>query len=180
MSDTSQRPNRRSAVLFIATGSGAIGCAALAIPAARFLVSPATSTGASGSGAAGGFIKTVRLDVLAEGQLKRVELVSDRRDAWTLEKDVALGAAWLRREGNRVRAWSVVCPHLGCAIDKGGEAHGGFTCPCHDSAFDDQGRRLTGPSPRDLDSLETRIEDGFVFVELRRFRQGTPEKISVG
>jgi Rieske Fe-S protein len=101
---------------------------------------------------------------------------------------VALGAAWLRREGDRVRAWSVVCPHLGCAIEQqsveGGRAQEGarrgFTCPCHDSAFDDQGRRVTGPSPRDLDSLETRVEDGFVLVEFRRFRQGTPGKISIG
>jgi Rieske Fe-S protein len=181
MSDTKEQPNRRSVLAAIATGGGAIASTALAVPTVRFLVSPAQA------GAGGGrWIKTVRFESLTQGHLVRVELVSDRRDAWTLEKQVALGAAWLRREGDRVRAWSVVCPHLGCAIEQqAGEAapdgsRKGFTCPCHDSAFDDQGRRLTGPSPRDLDSLETRVEDGFVLVEFRRFRQGTPEKVSVG
>ncbi len=169
--------DRRSVLLAIATGGGVLACAALAVPSARFLVSPAQA-GASG----GRWIKTVPFESLLEGHLVRVDLVSDRRDAWTLEKQVALGAAWLRREGDRVRAWSVVCPHLGCAIEQqaGQAAQRGFSCPCHDSAFDDQGRRLTGPSPRDLDALDTRVEDGFVLVEFRRFRQGTPEKIPVG
>jgi Rieske Fe-S protein len=179
MSEDRQGPNRRSLLAAIATGGGAIACAALAVPSARFVALPA-----QGGAGGGRWIKTVRFDALTEGHLVRVELVSDRRDAWTLEKQVALGAAWLRREGDRVRAWSVVCPHLGCAIEQqGGEPGGtqrGFSCPCHDSAFDDQGRRLTGPSPRDLDGLDTRVEDGFVLVEFRRFRQGTPEKISVG
>jgi Rieske Fe-S protein len=73
----------------------------------------------------------------------------------------------------------VVCPHLGCAIDRSATGPG-FNCPCHDSTFDAQGRCLTGPSPRGLDSLDTRIEDGFVMVDYRRFRQGTPEKVPVG
>jgi Rieske Fe-S protein len=179
MSETRQGPNRRSLLAAIATGGGALACAALAVPSARFVIAPAHG----GAGAAR-WIRTVRFESLTDGRLVRVELVSDRRDAWTLEKQVALGAAWLRREGDRVRAWSVVCPHLGCAIEQQageqGGAQRGFTCPCHDSAFDDQGRRLTGPSPRDLDALDTRVEDGFVHVEFRRFRQGTPEKISVG
>jgi Rieske Fe-S protein len=180
MSESSQGPHRRSVLAAIATGGGALACAAVAVPSARFLVALPPARGGAGGGR---WIKTVRLESLAEGHVVRVELVSDHRDAWTLEKQVALGAAWLRREGDRVRAWSVVCPHLGCAIEQqaaqAGAQHG-FTCPCHDSAFDDQGRRLTGPSPRDLDALETRVEDGFVLVEFRRFRQGTPEKISVG
>ncbi len=157
-----------------ATGAGALGCTVLAVPTARFLVSPAT-----GGASAGHWIKTLPLEGLAEGQPKRVELVADRRDAWTLERDVVLGAAWLLRvgPGSDVRAWSVVCPHLGCAILARAAT---FTCPCHDSAFDSQGRRLSGPSPRDLDSLDTRVEDGFVFVDFRRFRQGTPEKLAIG
>ena len=120
----------------------------------------------------------MRLDSLAEGQPKRVSLVADHRDAWTMEKQVELGAAWLLRQGDAVRAWSVTCPHLGCSIDR--VATGGFNCPCHDSSFDPEGRRVDGPSPRDMDSLDTRIEDGVVLVGFRRFRQGTPEKAPVG
>ena len=122
-------------------------------------------------------MKTVRLEQLPEGRPRKVKIVSDLRDAWKLEKDAELGAVWLIRNGNEVRALSVVCPHLGCSI---GAAEKGFSCPCHDSSFAIDGKRETGPSPRDMDKLETRVTDGVVEVDFRRFRQGTPERIEVG
>jgi cytochrome b6-f complex iron-sulfur subunit/menaquinol-cytochrome c reductase iron-sulfur subunit len=92
---------------------------------------------------------------------------------------VQLGAAWLLRTGERVRAWSATCPHLGCTVNRSPTGQG-FNCPCHDSFFDASGRRVNGPSPRDLDLLETRVVDGFVLVNFRRFRQGVPAKEPVG
>jgi Rieske Fe-S protein len=68
-----------------------------------------------------------------------------------------------------------VCPHLGCSVNA--LADGAFACPCHTSAFDATGKRVAGPAPRDLDSLATRIEDGFVAVDFRRFRIGVAEKV---
>jgi Rieske Fe-S protein len=167
------KPDRRGVLQALAIG-GVVGCGALAVPSVRFLVAPA-----SGGAGAGRWIKTVALDSLPEGEPKRVGLVADRRDAWTLEKAVELGAVWLVRKGDEVTAYSVTCPHLGCAVDRGAGGHG-FYCPCHDSAFDAKGERLSGPSPRPLDSLETRVEDGVVLVRFQRFRQGIPEKVAVG
>ena len=167
-----RRTDRRGALKTIAVVGGAVGCGVLAVPAVRFVVTPALS-----AAGAGRWIKTVTMDSLPEGEPKRVALVADHRDAWTLEKDVELGAAWLLRTGSEVIAWSTVCPHLGCAVEK--SATGGFNCPCHDSAFGAEGQRLTGPSPRGMDTLATKLEDGFVHVEFKRFRQGTPEKEAV-
>jgi cytochrome b6-f complex iron-sulfur subunit/menaquinol-cytochrome c reductase iron-sulfur subunit len=169
-----EKTSRRGALRGLAVIGGAVGCGVLAVPTVRFLVAPA-----SGGAGAGKWIKTVALDTLREGEPKRVALVADHRDAWTLEKDVELGAAWLERRGDAVIAWSTTCPHLGCAVVR--DAQGaGFNCPCHDSAFDAEGRRLTGPSPRALDALATRIDGGFVMIEFQRFRQGTPEKEPIG
>ena len=56
-------------------------------------------------------------------------------------------------------------------------AGAGFACPCHTSAFEADGKRKSGPSPRDLDALGTRIEEGFVAVDFRRFRIGIAEKV---
>jgi Rieske Fe-S protein len=166
--------DRRDALKALALVGGAAACGALAVPAARFVTAPART-----GGGAGRWIKTVRLDALPEGQPRRVALVDDHRDGWTLEKQVQLGAAWLVRRGDAVSAWSVTCPHLGCAVDRSASGPG-FYCPCHDSSFDPEGKRLTGPSPRDLDALGTKIEDGFVFVDFRRFRQGTADKTAIG
>jgi len=153
---------------------GVIGCGSLAVPAARFVMAPVRS-----GGAAGHWIKTVKLDALPEGQPKRVALVADHRDAWTMERQVQLGAAWLVREGDAVKAWSVTCPHLGCAIDRSASGPG-FNCPCHDSEFAADGKRVTGPSPRDMDALDTKIEDGFVLVDFHRYRQGIAAKDALG
>jgi menaquinol-cytochrome c reductase iron-sulfur subunit len=137
---------------------------------ARFVVAPAT-----GGAGAGYWIKTVPLDALPEGEPKRVSLIADHHDAWTLEKNVELGAAWLLRQGQNVIAWSTVCPHLGCAVDRGASGTG-FYCPCHDSSFAPDGRRVSGPSPRDLDQLATRVEGGVIQIQFQRFRQGSPAK----
>lgn len=165
--------SRRGALRVLVTG-GVVGCGALAIPTVRFLVAPAM-----GGGGAGRWVKTLPFDALNEGEPKRVALIADHHDAWTLEKQVELGAAWLERRGTQVVAWSTVCPHLGCAVDRSPTGPG-FYCPCHDSYFDREGGRLNGPSPRGLDTLAVRIEDGFVHVEFQRFRQGTPAKEPVG
>lgn len=168
------RTDRRRALRVLAVAGGVVGCGALAVPTARFLLSPAR-----GGASAGRWIAAGRLDALREGEPRRVALVADRRDAWTLEKQVELGAVWLLREGDALRAWSATCPHLGCAVGLSPSGPG-FYCPCHDSAFDASGRRLSGPSPRDLDSLDTRVQDGVVLVDFRRFRQGTARKDPVG
>jgi len=153
---------------------GGAGCAAVLAPSVRLALGPA-----QGGPEVPRWIPTVRFETLSHGVPKRVPVVADRHDAWTLEKSVPLGEVWLLRVMNEVKAWSADCPHLGCAVDLR-ENGPGFYCPCHDSSFDHIGRRVTGPSPRDLDSLETRIADSMVLVEFRRFRRGTAAKVPVG
>lgn len=132
----------------------------------------------SEKGRGGRWVRTVKLDQLEEGEPKRVAIVDDRRDAWSVERNVELGSVWLVRRGDEVLALSAVCPHLGCSVNAVGSGRdAGFSCPCHTSAFDASGKRTSGPSPRDLDRLETKIEDGHVMVDFRRFRIGIEQKV---
>jgi cytochrome b6-f complex iron-sulfur subunit/menaquinol-cytochrome c reductase iron-sulfur subunit len=167
------KTSRRGAMKALAVAGGTLGCGGLAVPTVRFILAPARQGAGSGR-----WIRTVPLETLREGEPRRVSLVADRRDAWTLERDVELGAVWLLRQGGSVLAWSTICPHLGCSVDKASTGKG-FYCACHDSSFDASGKRESGPSPRDLDALATRVDDGVVAVEYRRFRQGTSEKSAV-
>lgn len=162
---------RRALTLAVVAGSCAIAAAA-AIPAAAFVAAPVAEKSAGGR-----WVKTMKLADLAEGRPRRVAIVDDRRDAWTLERAVELGSVWLVRKGDLATAFSAVCPHLGCSVNVAADAAQGFSCPCHTSAFDPAGKRTSGPSPRDLDTLATRIEDGFVVVDFRRFRIGVPERV---
>lgn len=123
--------------------------AALALPAAAYLLLPGkrkqTGGNWSDAGSASSLTQEPRQTVI---QRKRV-------DAWktTLEE----ATAWVFRLGDEPVAISPSCPHLGCGVhwDKD---QGLFICPCHDSAFALDGQVLSGPSPRALDRFEVRLE----------------------
>lgn len=61
---------------------------------------------------------------------------------------------------------STICPHAGCEVSWE-QSTNRFACPCHDSYFGADGARLSGPSPRALDALPTRVQDGKLQVQYR-------------
>lgn len=150
---------------------------ALAIPAARFLGGSVENEGGS-AGERERWFRVGRLTELRAGEPQRVQVIGDERDAFTVAKEQPLGAVWIVREGDEVRALSATCPHLGCAIDLAADGDG-FGCPCHSSRFSRAGAAESGPSPRGMDPLKARVADGWVEVELRRFRLGIAERQEV-
>lgn len=163
---------RRGALKALAVVSGAAACGAIGAPGAKML-----AAAASGSGG-GRWIRAAKLDALEEGVPKRVAMIADARDAWTMERNKELGAVWLVRRGATAECYSATCPHLGCTI--GHDATAGFFCPCHDSSFAKDGARISGPSPRGLDRLAVRVVDGAIEVDYRRYRQGIADKVETG
>ncbi|THF71339.1 Rieske (2Fe-2S) protein [Deinococcus sp. Arct2-2] len=55
------------------------------------------------------------------------------------------------------------CTHLGCGVQAAASG-GGYSCPCHGSAFTLTGDVVKGPAARPLDRLAIRIEGDQVFV----------------
>jgi len=167
------RPTRRRLLAWLSAAlAGALG-AALAVPAAALLSFPARRRTVSGGEDP---VDVGALEALPEGVPVRVQVrVPRRRDAWALVRDVVLGGAWLVRRGGDVRAFSTVCPHAGCAVDWDRE-ESCFSCPCHDSRFDADGRVASGPSPRGLDTLDATVDKGRVAITWRRYRTGVPGK----
>jgi Rieske Fe-S protein len=70
------------------------------------------------------------------------------------------------RDGERLRAISTVCPHLGCRVRWEGDKDR-FFCPCHNGVFDREGRVVSGPPPRPLDRYEVEIVDGSVYLKVK-------------
>jgi cytochrome b6-f complex iron-sulfur subunit/menaquinol-cytochrome c reductase iron-sulfur subunit len=165
---------RRGALKALIVLGGLAYAGALAAPGASFLA----GTAGDGAGASGGharWIRVGRLDDLRPSEPRRLQLIGDERDAFTVTKDQMLGSVWVVREGDQVRAMSATCPHLGCAIDLGADRKS-FGCPCHASRFALSGATEAGPSPRGMDALAARVVDGWVEVDFRRFRQGIVER----
>lgn len=125
----------------------------------------------------------VRLASLAsvpeDGTPKKFPVVADRTDAWNYFPNEPVGAVFLRRKGkDEVIAFQVKCPHVGCAIDYVAK-QSKFFCPCHKASFDLDGARTdaVSESPRDMDTLEAKVENGEVMVRFQDFRTGTTEKV---
>ncbi len=169
-------PGRRRFLKLATCGLGAGLGAVVAVPAARYLLHPVgrqiVTTGTEP-------IEVAHVRQLAVGGPPvRVRVVAATiRDAWSSATNVPLGSAWLRRTGeHEVQALSAACPHLGCAVGFDGKL---FRCPCHESAFDPTGKRLTGPAERGLDDLpvEPIGEDGRVRLSWIRYRAGGSSKV---
>ncbi|MCK9419516.1 MAG: Rieske 2Fe-2S domain-containing protein [Nitrospirae bacterium] len=62
-----------------------------------------------------------------------------------------------------LHAISSVCTHLGCIVSV---SETGFQCPCHGSQYDENGKVIGGPAPRNLAWLEiSRSMDGSLMVD---------------
>ena len=69
----------------------------------------------------------------------------------------------VRGAGDQVHAFSAVCTHQGCRVDK--VVDGQIDCPCHGSRFDAAtGEVRAGPAPRPLPAVSVVVRNGEVFT----------------
>lgn len=60
-----------------------------------------------------------------------------------------------------ITATSLTCTHLGCTLEDDGLS---YTCPCHGSHFDRDGRVLKGPAKARLRSLRVEMQEDKTLV----------------
>ena len=168
--NTESTPNRRS-FLGVLIGVGTAGIAALlAVPLIRFTLHPllakTTETAWADAGAADEFAALT-------APVKRLVKI-EQRDGW--RKLISEKAVYVTKsKDGQLRVLSAVCPHLGCAVPWN-ESKAQFICPCHVGVFAADGALVSGPPPRALDELESKIENGRVLVRYQYFRQLVPTK----
>ena len=165
-------PDRRG-FLKVATCAlgGGLGIA-LAAPALRLVIDPATQTTVT--------TPTEPIDLgpverfRADKPVKVDVLAPLLKDAWTTARDVVLGGAWIHQQADKqLVAYSAVCPHLGCGIGFEGNT---FVCPCHDSKFALDGGRMSGPSKRGLDPLPLEIVGGRLRLTWVAYKMDTADR----
>jgi Rieske Fe-S protein len=108
-------------------------------------------------------------------QWRKEMLFFQRQDRWASFERKEL--IYIYRSEQDIIVFSAICPHAACLIRKNDE---GFGCPCHKSSFTSDGIVLSGPSPRSLDRLDTKVEDGRLYVKYEKFRSGTNVKKVIG
>jgi Rieske Fe-S protein len=168
-----EEDSRRDFLKTVGVGGLGLGLAAVAaVPAVAYVGYPLAHATVSGSS---GFVKVGKSDAFKPGQPVKVDVFADKRDAWNRVVKVKIGSAWMLREGAELRAYSTVCPHLGCAVDFEKDDTK-FKCPCHHSTFALDGKVEGGPAPRSMDLLDVEEKDGIVSVRYQRYRQGIADK----
>ena len=75
---------------------------------------------------------------------------------------------WVIRDPGGLYAISSICTHLGCIASRDSET-GQFTCPCHGSIFQTDGKVVAGPAPSGLNWLAVEVApDGQLVIDQRR------------
>jgi menaquinol-cytochrome c reductase iron-sulfur subunit len=115
-----------------------------------------------------------------DGTPVQVPVIADLTDAWVREPNQPVGAVYLRNNAGKIECLNAICPHAGCFVAYMADRKV-FQCPCHTSAFDLTGKRLSekSPSPRDMDTLQVdpdKLAAGEVWVEYINYYPGKPDK----
>lgn len=133
------------------------------------------------------FKPVAHLGELTRGLPKLVIVFDKPANTWSFGKPKRLGQVWLiRRDGDRVEAYTARCPHQGGPIQLQGQQ---FVCLRHKAAFDLACHRLPvtkegkpNPAPRDMDPLDVRTSadratgDALIEVDYEDFVPGVAER----
>lgn len=90
-------------------------------------------------------------DFLKSGDIKELNELPAGEGA-ILSKGLQKLAVYKDEQGS-VRAFSAVCPHLGCVVQWNGEEKS-FDCPCHGSRFTTSGDVINGPATTGLEQIK--------------------------
>jgi menaquinol-cytochrome c reductase iron-sulfur subunit len=156
----------------LAIGTAGMG-ALLAVPVLRFLFYPlyAKSAGIDWSDVA-----SVE-ELPADQTPVRKTVTFSQRDGWR-EVDSAQSVYVNRASNGQFIVLSAICPHLGCSVSWQAD-HDRFVCPCHGGEFKADGQKISGPPPRGMDQLPTRVKDGKLQIHFKYFRSNVPNQESL-
>jgi Rieske Fe-S protein len=157
----------------MAVGSVGMG-ALLSVPVLRYILYPLYAKSAGTEWSDVGPVS----EFGAGTEPVRKTITFAQRDGW--REVVSAQSVYVNRTGDgNFQVLSAICPHLGCSVSwqKG---QGEFVCPCHGGRFAPDGKHVSGPPPRGMDPLPTRIENGKLQVHFEFFRSNVPnqEKLS--
>jgi menaquinol-cytochrome c reductase iron-sulfur subunit len=142
--------------------------ALLGVPVLRYIFYPLTAKSDDSAWADAGPVAMFSTDT----PMRRV-LDLRQRDGW--QETASQPVVYVIKTGGQIKALSAICPHLGCTVPWDA-ARKEFVCPCHGGVFSPDGTHISGPPPRGLDSLDTKVAGDKLMVNYQYFRPDVPNK----
>ncbi len=129
----------------------------------------------SGLTALGGILRFTKPNVHYE-ELKKFKIGKPENFPVGLVKALEDKNVFIFSENDGLHAISSVCTHLGCLVSL---SETGFDCPCHGSKYDQHGKVIAGPAPRNLPWLEIsqKIDGTLVVDAAKEVKKGTTFKV---
>jgi Rieske Fe-S protein len=153
----------------LSAGTAGVG-ALLAVPLVRFFLHPALKAVIPSDWKEVGNVREFASVTAPVKKLVKIE----QRDGW--RKVVSDRPLYVCKDaGGKLCALSAVCPHLGCTLAWHDEKNN-FVCPCHNGQFTAEGKLAGGPPPRNMDTLELKVDGDMLLVRYKNFRQLVPDK----
>lgn len=113
---------------------------------------------------------------LSEPVMRTIQI--EQVDGW--RRAISEKAVYVTKDSQgQLRVLTSICPHLGCTVPWSKEKKQ-FVCPCHGAIFAADGTRVSGPSLRGMDALETSVQDGQLLARFQYFRQLVSDKEVIG
>ena len=166
--------NRRSFLgVLLGLGSFFVGTL-LSVPLIRFALFPLLRRTTEVKNSPVGAL--TEFSSLSEPAMRTIQI--EQVDGW--RKAVSEKAVYVTKDSQgQLQVLTSICPHLGCTVPWNKEKHQ-FICPCHGATFSRDGTRISGPSLRGMDTLETSVENGQLQVRFQYFRQLVSDKEVIG
>jgi quinol---cytochrome c reductase iron-sulfur subunit, bacillus type len=150
-------PTRRAFLLRLGLLLNAIAIAVFAIPLLGYVLSPMRRFE---------WLKWIALGPVAEYPEHQTRLATYKnpfRKPW--DGQTANIPCWVRHEaGEQFAVFAINCTHLGCPVRWFQESEL-FMCPCHGGVFYADGKRASGPPPRDLYRYHHKVENGQLWIK---------------
>jgi Rieske Fe-S protein len=140
-------PRRRFAEILLGTGFLATAVAFI-YPVLRYLIPPKASDLGSDSVVAG-----------RVGELKP--------NSGKIFRFGSRPGLLIRTVSGEYRAMSATCTHLSCTVQYRDDLHEVW-CACHNGMYDLNGRNISGPPPRPLQTFDVQVRGDEIYVRRRR------------
>jgi len=142
--------NRRQALQWITSGGILAFIAALVYPVIRYLIPPDS-----------GEANTTQIKL----PFGRAEIEADPQKAKTFKFGKMLGIIVLIPDGT-LKALSATCTHLDCTVQHRPD-WGILWCACHNGKYDLNGKNISGPPPRPLETFIVDERENEIFIMRR-------------
>jgi Rieske Fe-S protein len=151
--------SRREFVNITVGAIGTVIVVSVGVPAIAYVLGPGLKIQKTEA-----WVPVGKVDQFKVGEPTLVSFTRTTVNGWERTTN-SIGVYVTKPESGDIYVLSNVCTHLACRVSWKADGQD-YVCPCHDGHFDIEGLVVSGPPPKPLIRLETKVEDNTLYVKI--------------